>query len=421
MVARHATPAGSPPGRPADHLRVRRDNMATVLGLLRTDGPWSRARLAEHTGLNRATVSTLVADLAARGLVTVGEPHPNGSPGRPGQSVAVDGRQLWGLGIEINAYYVAGVGLDLSGRTVFDRRVPVSMVADGATAVLDRLADLTEAAVAAADDAGARVLEVHIALPGLVDESSGRIVLAPNFGWQGVRVVDEIAARLSTRLPIRVGNDANLSVVAEQAYGRGVGLSEVVHLTGELGVGAGVVVGGHLLSGAHGFAGEVGHLQLDPAGRDCRCGRRGCWETMVGFEAVLRSAANGDDPLHDRTVDVEARVADIVARAEAGDQRTLDGLHAVGVGLGMGAALLVNVFNPQAVVLGGYLAPLAPYVFDPMRTEMAARIVAPGLGGCEIVASELGFTAAARGGAHLAMQSVFADPTRVDVLSGGDQ
>ncbi len=421
MVAQQASPAGWTPGRSADQLRLRRDNLATVLGLLRTDGPWSRARLAEHTGLNRATVSTLVSELSARGLVTVGDAHPDGSPGRPGQSVAVDGRRLWGLGIELNAYHVAGVGLDLSGRTVFDRRVAVSGLLDREDVVVDRLADLIESASSAAEAVGARILEVHIALPGLVDEQGGHVVVAPNFGWQSVRVVDEVAARLSVPQPIRVGNDANLSVVAEHAYGRGVGRTDVVHLTAELGVGAGVIVGGHLLRGANGFAGEVGHLQLDPAGRDCRCGRRGCWETMVGFEAVLRGAAAGNDPLHDRTVDVEARVDHIGSRAAAGDQRTLDTLHSVGVGLGMGAAVLANLFNPQLVVLGGYFAPLAPYLLDTMRTEMAARIVAPGLGGCEVVASTLGFTAAARGGAHLALQSVFADPTHVEILSGGDQ
>ena len=208
-------------------------------------------------------------------------------------------------------------------------------------------------------------------------------------------------------------NDAHLAVVAEQAYGQAVGRSDVVSIIGDLSVGAGVMVAGRLVQGRTGFAGQIGHVQLDPTGRQCRCGRRGCWETMVGFDAVLRGAASGDDPVRDPSSDIEARVESIALRAAAGDQQTLDALLAVGMGLGVGGALLVNLFNPEVIVLGGYFAVLANYLVEPMRTEMAARVVAPGLGGCEVVSSSLGFTAAARGGAYLALQSVFANPTRV--------
>lgn len=415
MVARAGTQVTEPGG--SDQLGRRRDNLARVLSVLRSDGPCSRTRLAAIAGLNRATVATLVDDLAARGLVALGDGRADGSPGRPGRSVALAGRLLWGLGLEVSAQHVAGIGLDLSGRTVFDRRIGLNRVTDQ-NAVLRRLADLIEAASIEADAQGARLLEGQVAVSGLVDED-GVVVLAPNLGWQDLAVADQVMALLSTSLPVRVANNANLAAVAEHAYGAVAGTPDLVVLTGELGVGAGIVVEGRPLRGAEGFAGEVGHVQIDPAGRDCACGRRGCWETMVGFRAVLQTAAVGDDPVRDPTVDVAVRVGDIAQRAAEGDTRTLHALHAVGVDLGRGAAWLVNLFNPGALVLGGFFAPLAPYLIEAMRAEMAPRILAPGLGGCHIHASSLGFTAAARGGAHLALSSVFSDPTRVAIPSGG--
>jgi predicted NBD/HSP70 family sugar kinase len=405
--------------RHAGQLGRRGENMAALLGLLRTEGPWSRARLAETSGLSRATVASVVDDLASRGLVVLGDRRADGSPGRPGQSVGLDGRSLWGLGLQVGGRHVAAVGLDLSGRIVFDRRTAIPEGTDDWREVVAHLAGLIDAARGAADEHGARLLEAQVAVPGLVDAAHDVVVTAPNLGWQNLAVADEVTSQLSSAVSVRVANDANLTAVAEHAYGTVAGTPDLVVLTGELGVGAGIVVQGRALSGAEGYAGEVGHVQIDPAGRDCACGRRGCWETMVGFRAVLQVAATGDDPVRDPAVDVEVRVDDIARRAAEGDTRTLHALQAVGVDLGRGAAWLVNVFNPGALVLAGYFAPLAPYLIEAMRGEMAPRILIPGLGGCRVVQSALGFTAPARGGAHLALSSVFADPTGVEVSSGG--
>ena len=417
MVTGTTAKAAGP--RQAAQFGRRGENMAILLALLRTEGPWSRARLAEMSGLSRATVASVVDDLASRGLVVLGDRRADGSPGRPGQSVALDGRDLWGLGLQVGAHHVAGVVLDLSGRAVFQQRMAVPEGADNWRGVMEHLAGLVAAAREAADDQGARLLEGQIAVPGLVDGAHGVVVSAPNIGWQTLAVADEVSAHLDRPLPIRVANDANLTAIAEHAYGTVAGTPDIVVLTGELGVGAGLVVHGWPLIGAEGYAGEVGHVQIDPAGRDCACGRRGCWETMVGFRAVLHAAAVGDDPVRDPAVDVELRVNDIARRAADGDTRTLNALHAIGVDLGRGAAWLVNVFNPGALVLGGFFAPLAPYLIESMRAEMAPRILAAGLGGCRVVQSALGFTAAAQGGAHLALSSVFADPAGVQVSSGG--
>ena len=132
---------------------------------------------------------------------------------------------------------------------------------------------------------------------------------------------------------------------------------------------------------------------------------------MVGLAALLRMAAAPEDPVRDPSLDLERRLAMVRDRAEGGETRTLDALKLVGEALGLGASILVNVFNPQALVLGGYFASLGEYLLEPMLAELRARVIASDV--CEVVLSTLGFTAAARGGAHVALEAVLDDPTMV--------
>jgi predicted NBD/HSP70 family sugar kinase len=138
---------------------------------------------------------------------------------------------------------------------------------------------------------------------------------------------------------------------------------------------------------------------------------------MVGLAALLRMAAAPDDPVCDPSLDLEQRLAVIRDRAEAGDPRTLDALALVGAALGLGASILINVFNPRVLVLGGYFASLGGYLLEPMLSEMRGRVIAPDAGACEVELSTLGFAAASRGGAHVALEAVLDDPTLVAVRS----
>src|SRR3954470_16062849 len=167
-----------------------------------------------------------------------------------------------------------------------------------------------------------------------------------------------------------------------------------------------MLVDGRLVRGASGLAGELGHMPLDPAGKPCGCGRSGCWETVVGLGALMRAAAGSEDALHDPTLDHAERLLELRRRALAGDHRTLRALYEVGVALGLGIALLVNVFDPAAVVLGGYFAALGDQLLEPLNEELSRRVVAPVLR-CRIALSVLGSSAAARGGAQVALDAVF--------------
>lgn len=396
----------------ADQLSVRRSNLSLVLRHLRSAGPRSRARIATETGLNKATVSSLVAELVDRGLAKEGDIE-RGQVGRPGQAVEVDGR-VCGLGVELNVDYLALHVLDLRGETVATDRIAIDVPREGPERTLAAMAKLVASAISDVAREGRDVAGVTVAVPGLVETTPGVLRFGPNIGWRETWVADELQARLGDPgCPIRVDNDANLAAVAEFAMGIAAGTPDLVYLTGEVGVGGGVIVGGKLLRGAEGFAGEVGHMAIAPEGHLCGCGRRGCWETVAGLSALLRAVADPGDAVADPSVDLEQRMAEIRRRAELGDGRTLRGLEAVGAGLGLGASMLVNIFNPRVIVLGGFFSLLGDFVLPAMEAQLHDHVIAPALGGCRIERSTFPFTAAARGGAYVVLQTVLADPTSV--------
>jgi predicted NBD/HSP70 family sugar kinase len=400
----------------ADHVSLRRNNLSVVLRHLRDAGPRSRARVAADTGLNKATVSSLVAELVERGLLREGAAEAErGAMGRPGQLVELDGRTVCGVGAEVNVDYLAVTALDLGGEVVSERRDPMDVAHLDPGTTLDRLARLIQEAVAAVTARGGQTVGVTLAVPGLVKSAVGALALAPNLGWRDVPVVDAMREKLGgPSYPVWVDNEANLAALA--AYSEVAAEAKVhdlVLLTGAVGVGGGVVAGGHLLRGGHGFSGEVGHMPVAPAGGTCGCGRTGCWETVVGLKALLAKAADADDPVRDPSLDVERRLAEITRRAEAGDARTLAALADVGTWLGIGGAILVNILNPDVLVLGGYFATLGPWLTEPLEQAIRERVIAPAGGGCRVIRSDLGFTAAVRGGAQISLDQVFIDPTLV--------
>jgi predicted NBD/HSP70 family sugar kinase len=396
----------------ATHEQLRRANLSLVLRALLADGPCPRSALAARTGLAKATVAALVTELESRGLASAGTPERNGV-GRPGQVVRLDGGGVFGIGVQVNVDSLDVVAMDLGGVLLVEERIELDVPTSGPQVVLDHLAEVVATAAQRIATVRGVTVGVTVAIPALVDEHTGTVNLAPNLGWRDVPVVVALRQRLGEPdYPVRADNDANLAAIAEYAAGAAAGVPDLVYLTGAVGVGGGVISDGRLLRGAAGFAGEFGHLPLDPAGHRCGCGRTGCWETMVGLAALLRAAATPDDSVRNPALDLDQRLAEIRRRAAAGDDRTLRALQQIGTGLGLGASILVNVFDPQLIVLGGYFAALGDYLVESVNAELAARVVANG-SECRVVLSPLGFTAAARGGAQVALESVLVDPTVV--------
>lgn len=400
----------------ADQVAVRRHNLAVVASHLRRHGARSRARVAAETGLNKATVSSLVAELVTRGLVVEGAVE-RGAVGRPGRVVEIDTSSFAALGAEVNIDYVSVLAMDLDGGVVEERRVPMDTAAMAPGRVQQRLADTAAETIDGLLARGTRPIGLTLAVPGLSDESTGRVQNAPNLGWRDQPIVEAVRRRLGDPdFPIHLDNEANLAALAElESRGPTSTVQHLLLLTGAVGVGGGVVCGGQLLRGVRGFAGELGHMQVDRLGDPCPCGRRGCWETVVGLKALLRLAADATDEVRDPAIDLERRLDVVRRRAVAGDARTLEAIDEVGEWLVSGCGNLVNVFNPEVLVLGGYFAVLGEWFVPQLREGLREHVFAPEAGGVAIELSTLGFSAAIRGGALRAAEAVFDDPTLAPV------
>ncbi|MEV0130576.1 ROK family transcriptional regulator [Dactylosporangium sp. NPDC050688] len=406
--------AARPVPEPVDQLAVRRVNLSRTLRHIRVNGPGSRAAIAAGTGLHKTTVSSLVEELLARRLVRETGLERSGSAGRPGRGVALS-PQLGAVGIEINVDYLAVHGCDLTGRTIVERRLGFDAQRRDVDGCLADLATAADRALAELAARGVTPVGLTVAVPGLVDVARGVVVVAPNLGWRDVPVVSRLAAGLDPALQVGVDNDANLAALAEYTWGVAAGTDDLVYLTGSVGVGGGAITGGRLLRGADGFSGEIGHLPVELDGDPCGCGRTGCWETKVGLAELVRRITPefayglGDGPVPDP----RERIAEVRRRLDAQDPAALDAVAGIGRWLGLGGAILVNLFNPRVVVLGGYFADLADHLIPAAQTQLTRLAMASPAARCHFVASDLGFTAAARGGAGAVIERMIDDPSAV--------
>lgn len=325
---------------------VRRRNLSAVLELVHLRRGVTRADLTRALGLNRSTIGDLVAVLAEQGWVDERDDAPRSGVGRPSPRVVPrEDRLVAAINPELDVVDVALVAL--GGKLVARQRISLAERPSADDAV--RLAAGAIAALMA-HLPSSTVVAGGIAVPGLVRRSDGHVRLAPHLGWHD----EPIAARLSLALgvPAHASNDAHLGCRAELAFGAGVGAGDVIYLNGgPSGIGGGIVMGGRAVDGVAGYAGEVGHLCVDPGGPICACGARGCLETLVKREFLMAALGlvNADDDEFE-----SALLAASLAELNGGPvhDEIKRQLHWLSIAL----RGVVNLFNPQLVILGGHLA-----------------------------------------------------------------
>lgn len=392
-------------GTRADQTSVRRANLGVVAAFVAQSGPCTRAGIAAETGLTRGTVSSLVGELLdLHVLRETGEVAPPGGVGRPGTTLELTD-VVGALGLELNVDYLSVAVEDLSGTVRHERRVYGENRGAAPEPVLNALAELAYEALEEAERSDVFVVGAALAVPGLVEAATGTVLRAPNLGWRGIPVASELSAMLGG-LRVRVENEANLAALAEHARGAARGMRNFICVFGEVGVGAGIFLGGELFRGSHGFSGELGHMTVDEHGEPCACGSRGCLETVVGQEAIARRAGirMADDG---RT---RSLTAEIVRRAAAENPETLRALHEAGTTLGTALGSAINLFDLDAVVLGGCFGPLAPWLVDDVAEALREHLLSAELSPCEVRTSTFGEDAALRGAAALTLREVLAAP-----------
>ena len=379
---------------------MRQANLAAILWELHVHGALSRSELVTRTGLTRSTIGALVGELVDARLAVEERALSGGRPGRPSPVVRPDPSNEV-LALEVAVDYISGAVVGLGGvvhtlRRIdrSDDRFPPDITVGDLVALVGELVRSLRRPV--------EPIAIGVAVAGLVRGRDNVVAFAPNLGWRDVPLGYLLAAALPFGAPIAIANESDLVTVAETRRGAAQGIGDVLLVSGEVGVGGGLVCGGRSVVGAAGFAGEIGHVTVNPQGRRCRCGSIGCWETEAGEGSLLRRAGRA-------VGSGRAAVDGVLADAAAGDRAALRALreeaHWIAVGLGG----LLNVLNPQLVVFGGFFGRVHPFVVDDVRAELrewaldATSVV-------DIVPAALGLDSALVGAAELAFGALLADP-----------
>lgn len=358
---------------------VRASNMSTVLrNILASPGEVTRAGLSQRTGMTRATISRLVDDLVGAGLVRELEPGDGGGRGRPANRLTPAEGSAVALGVEVDVASLDVTLVDIAGRELGHRRIERDFADSAPEETMALAAREAHTLLEGPLPDGALFLGTGVGLPGLV--SPTRLALAPNLGWRDIPH-DQLLAPLADLNPVVVANEADLAAYAVAYTRPGVagGPSTFVYVSGEVGVGAGVIVDHRPMSGARAWSGEIGHMCADPNGPLCRCGARGCLEAYLGVRAL---AEHVGAPAGSGAIGI-LRCAGLVDEAGAKtsgslgvgveQERAQAVLAEAGAALGRVLSGVINAMDIPHVVLGGAVAELSGALLDPAREEIETR------------------------------------------------
>ena len=370
-----------------------------MIDALRERGVASRAELARITGLSRSTISTIVADLIEGGLASEREDQAEDQPdgeahaGRPPVMVSLNSAAGLALGIDFGHRHLRVAVSDLA-HTVLAETWREMDVDHSANQGLDAAAEFVNEVLEEAGADRSRVIGVGMGLPAPIDRATGAVQAASILpGWVGVDAAAEASRRLG--LAVQVENDANLGALAELSWGAARGKSEVAYIKVSSGIGAGLISGGRLQHGVGGTAGEIGHTLLAEGGPVCRCGNRGCLETLASSRAIAALLSDSRrEPISSQ------RLLELCAGGDAAAQRLIGD---AGRAIGVAVANLCNIINPECVIVSGDLSAAGDILLEPMREVVRRNAIPSAVEDLEIVAGVLGERAEMLGALALVM------------------
>jgi len=341
-----------------DQMLVKKINKSIVLDTIRRHAPLSRAKLSEVTGLNKATVSNLVADLISDELVQEIGPGES-SGGRKPLMLLFRGTAGYAVGLELSVTRLKGVLTDLEGHIVAEYAIDLEQ--HDATSVFEQLKLAASHLIKQAPPSPHGVIGIGIGVPGMVDEQ-GTVLFAPNLKWEMVPLRSMMEE--SFKLPVTIDNEANAGARGELNFGAGVGVRHLIYISAGIGIGSGIMVDGELYKGAWGYAGETGHMSIEAEGLPCSCGNRGCWE-LYASEKVYEHPDQQHLPAH--------TTKELIEHAQNGHQDVIALYNIIGRKLGVGITNIVNSFNPERIIIGGPLSEAKPWIESALKQVVEER------------------------------------------------
>ncbi len=402
-----------------DQAFLRESNLSSVLRFLHSEVSISRAQLAALTGLNKSTISSLVEELLERGLV-----HEIGinsvGAGRPAMLLEINPEAGSIIGVELGVDFIFVVITDFVGKIIW-RRLAQADPAEEKETTLAQTLEIVNEAIKAGRELGLRPLGLGLATPGIVNLNEGVLVFAPNLHWRDVPLCKIFSEE--TGLRVFVENDANAAAVGEHLFGVARQSEDFIFVFAGVGIGGGLFLNGRLYRGNNGYAGEIGHslITSESSKAPCHCGNRGCWETYANqysiiqrIQARLEVKRSSIIPRLMMEQNAPLSIPLIKQAADLGDAEAIETFAEAGKSMGVGIASLVNIFNPQKIVLGGPLIVAGDYLLPAIRESIVMHSLLEIHKQVEVVLSAFGPDASAIGAISMVVDDILSNPSCVE-------
>ncbi|MEI2464325.1 ROK family transcriptional regulator [Niallia taxi] len=342
---------------------VKKENKSLVLSQIINHAPLSRADIAQRSGLNKGTVSSLVAELIEEKLINESGPGESSGGRRPVMLHFNHGAGHT-IGIDLGVNYILGVLTDLSGNIVVHKNEAYKNTSYEDT--ISRVVNIIKFLINAAPPSPYNIVGIGVGTPGIIDKK-GTLLLAPNLGWHDIPFQTELEKIF--QIPVIVENEANTGAYGEKQFGVGQHADNLIYISAGIGIGAGIIINGELYSGFTGYSGEVGHMTIDRNGAKCTCGNKGCWELYASEQALLSKANSKNLPK-------EIGLDDIISLAKEGNKEILETLAEIGENLAVGIINIIHAFNPEQIIIGNRLASCKQWL-EPKVKEVIQQYTSP--------------------------------------------
>lgn len=378
---------------------LKANNLSLALKLvLENPGGTSRATISSQTGITRTTSSRLVDELVEMNLLEELAPSTDAGRGRPPVFLTPKPKSAIALGLEINVSRLSAQVIDLTGNVLAEKTVDGDFADSDSVKTMTRLRKLADKVIAQLDNESMFV-GTGLAIPGVISETD--LLTAPNLGWQN-QDLDTLLSPLSDLDVKVVRNEADLGAYAVSTPRPGVkeGPASFIYISGEVGIGGGIIIDHQPIPGTHGWSGEIGHVSTDPNGPKCRCGSRGCLEAYIGQRSLLKRSGLSEN----------ATFTDLLELADQGDNKASKVIKEGGLALGRTLAAAINLLDVPTVVLGGSVAQIGNLLKPTALKEMNKRLLQSKWATPEIIIAEDSEQLAACGAAHMVLQELVDDP-----------
>ncbi|MEY8750937.1 ROK family protein [Alkalicoccobacillus gibsonii] len=341
---------------PLNQTTIKKENKQLVLHYIRKHEPVSRARIAQMTGLNKGTISTLVAELIEEELLTeIGTGKSSG--GRKPVLLQVNKHAGYSIGIDIGVQHILGTLTDLGSNQLVTERKPLKETSF--FYVVNEVLSMIRYLTRHIPESAYGLIGIGVGVPAIVS-IHGEIIHAPNLKWRHVDLKKELR---KCNVPIWIDNEANYGALGQHLTEQTTKIDTTLYISAGIGIGAGLLLNGELYKGTHGFAGEVGHMTMDVNGPICRCGNYGCWELFASEQALLSYTGS------------EQTLEELITLARNGDAATLDAFRNVATYLGKGIVSLIHIFSPDQIIIGNRLAMASDFLYEEMNKTISSRLV----------------------------------------------